>query len=123
MWDGYYQFFFRSGQSYLVIYTETIVTRFYWLTCKKQKLVQSKALQQRLFDLILGFWQCRQVFLHYLISIIGANNWIAVAVRWTIKYVSAPNLSMFWIRLAEKQQEVEGEHMQMQRVMCFMQKQ
>ena len=56
-----------------VIYTllvETIPTRFYWLTCRKQKLVQSKALQQRLFVLILGFWQCRQVFVHYLMSIL-----------------------------------------------------
>ena len=57
------------------------------------------------------------------IIFIGANNWIALAVRWTIKYFSAPNLSMFWIRLAEKRQEVEAEHMQMQRVMRFMQKQ
>ena len=40
-----------------------------------------------------------------------------------MKYFSAPNLSIFWIRLAEKRQEVEGEHMQMQRVMRFMQKQ
>ena len=56
-----------------VIYTllvETIPTRFYWLTCRKQKLVQSKPLQQRLFVLILGFWQCRQVFVHYLMSIL-----------------------------------------------------
>ena len=37
-------------------------TLFIDLTCRKQKLVQSKALQQRLFVLILGFWQCRQVF-------------------------------------------------------------
>ena len=43
-----------------VIYTllvETISTRFYWLTCRNQKLVQNKPLQQRLFDLVLGFWQ------------------------------------------------------------------
>ena len=41
-----------------VIYTllvETIPTRFYWLTCRNEKLVQ-KPLQQRLLDLILGFW-------------------------------------------------------------------
>ena len=38
-----------------VIYTllvETISTLFYWLTCRNQKLVQNKPLQQRLFDLI-----------------------------------------------------------------------
>ena len=66
-----------------VIYTllvETIPTRFYWLTCRKQKLVQSKPLQQRLFVLILGFWQCRQVFFHYLMSILmtcklTCNTW------------------------------------------------
>ena len=43
-----------------VIYTslvETIPARFYWLTCRNEKLVQNKPLQQRLFDLILGFWQ------------------------------------------------------------------
>ena len=47
-----------------VIYTlsvETIPTRFYWLTCRNQELVQSKLPQQRLFVLILGFWQCRHV--------------------------------------------------------------
>ena len=61
----------RSGPEY-VIYTlaETIPTWFYWLTCRKQKLVQSKALQQRLFLLILGFWQFRQVFVHNLMSIL-----------------------------------------------------
>ena len=47
-----------------VIYTlsvETIPTRFYWLTCRNQELVQSKLPQQRSFVLILGFWQCRHV--------------------------------------------------------------
>ena len=47
-----------------VIYTllvETIPTRFYWLTCRNQKRVQSKPLKQRLSVLILGFFQCRQV--------------------------------------------------------------
>ena len=55
-----------------VIYTlvETIQTRFYWSTCTSQKLVQSKPLQQRLFVLILAFLQCRQAFVHYLMSII-----------------------------------------------------
>ena len=43
-----------------VIYTllvETISTRFYWLTYRNQKLLQNEPLPQRLFDLILGFWQ------------------------------------------------------------------
>ena len=53
---------------YLHILIETIPTRFYWLTRRNQKLVQSKPLQQRLFVLILGFWQCRLVFVHYLMS-------------------------------------------------------
>ena len=56
-----------------VIYTlllETIPTRFYWLVCRNQKLVHSKPLQQRLFVPILAFWQCRQAFVHYLMSII-----------------------------------------------------
>ena len=29
---------------------------FWWLTCRKQKLVQSKILQQGLYILIAGFW-------------------------------------------------------------------
>ena len=41
---------------------ETISTRFYWLTCRNQKLAQNKPLQQRLFDLILGFWQYFFIF-------------------------------------------------------------
>ena len=56
-----------------VIYTwlvETIPTRFYWLNCRKHQLDQSSTLQQRLIVLIREFWQCRQVFLHYLMSIL-----------------------------------------------------
>ena len=56
-----------------VIYTllvETIPTRFYWLTCWKQKLEKYKALQQRLFVLILGFCQGIQVFAVHLMSIL-----------------------------------------------------
>ena len=55
-----------------VIYTllvETIPTGFYWLTCRNQKLVQNKPLQQRPFVLILEFWQSRQVFFPYVMSI------------------------------------------------------
>ena len=44
--------------------------RFYWLICRKQKLVQSKTLQQSLYVLILEFRQCRRVFVHYLMSIL-----------------------------------------------------
>ena len=55
-----------------VIYTlvvETISKCFYWLTCRNQKLVQNELLQERLYVLILRFWQCRQVFVHYEMSI------------------------------------------------------
>ena len=52
------------------------------LTCRKQKLVQSKPLQQRLFVLILGFWQYRQVFVHYLRSILMyANKHVAIFIK------------------------------------------
>ena len=54
-----------------VIYTllvETIPTCFYWLTCKNEKLVQNKPLQQRLFDLILGFW-------HFFDILIANVSW------------------------------------------------
>ena len=54
-----------------VIYTllvETIPTCFYWLTCKNEKLVQNKPLQQRLFDLILGFW-------HFFYILIANVSW------------------------------------------------
>ena len=55
-----------SGHSTRYLYTllvETISTPFYWLTCRNQKLVQNKPPQQRLFDLILGFWQCFLILL------------------------------------------------------------
>ena len=60
-----------------VIYTllvETIPTHFYWLNYRNQKPVQSEPLQQRLYVLILEFWQCRQVFVHYLMSILMIFN-------------------------------------------------
>ena len=66
----------RSGQSMLcMIWHVHIIrrnhSRFYWLTCRKQKPVQAKTLQERLFVLILAFWQCRQVFVYYyLMSIL-----------------------------------------------------
>ena len=41
---------------------------------------------------------------------IGTNNWIALAVRWSIKYIFAANLPIFRIRLAEKREEGEEEH-------------
>ena len=66
-----------------VIYTswvETIPADFYWLTWKNQKFVQSKPLQQRLYVLILRCWQCRQVYVHYVMYILMicklANNYI-----------------------------------------------
>ena len=49
-----------------ILLVETIPRHFYWLTCRNQKFVQSKPLQQRLYVLILRFWQCRQVFVHYM---------------------------------------------------------
>ena len=53
----------RSGQIVLLdILVETIPALFYWLAGRKQRPVQSKALQQRLFVLTLIFWQCRKVF-------------------------------------------------------------
>ena len=50
----------RSGQSMLcMIWHVHIIgrnhSRFYWLTCRKQKPVQAKTLQERLFVLILAF--------------------------------------------------------------------
>ena len=53
---------------------------------------------------------------------IGINNGITFAVRWPIKYFFALNLPMFWIEQEEKGEEGE-EHMQMQSVMRFIQKQ
>ena len=62
--------------------------RFYWLTCRKQKLVQSKTLQQWLFVLILGFWQFRQVFVHYLMPVLLICKWqVATFIK----------LSLLWI--------------------------
>ena len=116
---------------YLHIIVRNHSACFHWLTCRKEKLVQGKALQQRLFVLILGFWHCRQVFsqlnVHfndmqldrwlYLSSsptiiplhcdlfwkrrdpkislFIGTNNWIVSVVRWSMKYIFAPNMPIF----------------------------
>ena len=73
-----------------VIYTllvETISTRFYWLTCRNQKLVQNKPLQQRLFDLILGFWQS---FLDILIANMNGGSEIKMVAQTPIRHV------IFW---------------------------
>ena len=42
-----------------ILLVETMQTRFCWLTCRKQKIVQSKTMQQRVFVLISDFWQFR----------------------------------------------------------------
>ena len=65
---------------YSVFYTllvETIPTRFYWLNCRNQKLAQSKTLEQRLFVLKLGFWQCKQDFCRNVyFNDIQINMWL-----------------------------------------------
>ena len=48
----------RAVQSTFTLLVETIPIHFCWLTCWKQKLVQSKTLQQGLV-LISDFWQFR----------------------------------------------------------------
>ena len=77
MWDGFYYKGLHIWSEFVIyiLLVETIPTSFYWLTCRKQKLVQSKALQQRLFVLMLGFWQCRQAFVHYLMSLLMIWKW------------------------------------------------
>ena len=51
---------------------------------------------------------------------IGTENWIVLAVWWSINYFFAWNSPIFWIRMAEKQEE---EHRQLQCIMGFTQKQ
>ena len=118
--DGFYQDGLLISSEY-VLYTflvEAIPTRFCWLSCRKQKLVRSKILQQGLFVLISSC-HFRQVFAHYLMSIwcyankqvaipflvglvqkknkhekfpsLATNNWIVLAVRWSVKYFFAQN--------------------------------
>ena len=53
--------------SYLHSISRNHSKSFHWLTCRKQELVQSKAQQLRVFVLILESWQCRQVFVDYLL--------------------------------------------------------
>ena len=48
---------------YFILLVEPISIRFCLLTCRKQKLVRSKILQQELFVLISDFWQFRHSFL------------------------------------------------------------
>ena len=52
---------------YYTLLVDTIPTHFCWLTCRNQKLVQRRPLLQRLFVLILTFWQ---VFSLQLMSIL-----------------------------------------------------
>ena len=52
-----------------ILLIETTPTHFCWLTCRKQKLVQSKTSLQGLF-VLSGFWRFKQVFVHYLSSIL-----------------------------------------------------
>ena len=42
---------------FYILLRETIPIYFCWLTCRKQKLMQIKTLQQGLFNLISRFWQ------------------------------------------------------------------
>ena len=65
------------------------------------------------------FWK-RRVPKKFLLT--GTNNWIAIAVRWFVKYFFALNLSIFWIRLVVKREQGE-QHMQMKSAMLFTQKQ
>ena len=84
-----------------------------------------KTLQEALFVLISRFWQFRQAFVHYLMSIlmyankqvatlikllrltqkknrpekclfIATNSWIALAVWWSVKFFFAPYFPLFW---------------------------
>ena len=88
-----------------IIYTllvETILTFFYWLTCRNQKLVESKPMQQRLFVLITAFWQCRQLFVHYLnlvstmfYQIFIFLQMIALQKLWKMFFISSKKLFLF----------------------------
>ena len=51
----------------------------------------------------------------------GKGNWIALAVRWSKKYVFPQNLPIFGIRLVEKR--AGEENTQMQSAIRFTQKQ
>ena len=59
MWNGFYQKYLEICSEYIILLVESIPTCFCWLTCRKQKLVQSKTLQQVLFVLTSDFWQFR----------------------------------------------------------------
>ena len=62
---------------FYILLVETIPTRFYWLNCRNQKLAQSKTLEQRLFVLKLGFWQCKQDFCRNVyFNDIQINMWL-----------------------------------------------
>ena len=55
------------GMFFRHLLVETILKRFCWLISRKQKSVQSKKLQQRLFVWV-SLCHFRQVFVHYLMS-------------------------------------------------------
>ena len=67
--------------SYLHSISRNHSKSFHWLTCRKQELVQSKAQQLRVFVLILESWQCRQVFVDYLLFQLYANKQVAILIK------------------------------------------
>ena len=59
-----------QGMFFTHFSVETIPTRFCWLTCRKQKAVQSEISQRELFVPISRFWQFGQVSVYYFMSIL-----------------------------------------------------
>ena len=74
---------------------ETIPTKFYWLTCRNEKLVQNKPLQQRLFDLILGFWQTFDILI--------AN------ISWTVAQTPKSH-TIFWKTVIKTFRSIYGNY-------------
>ena len=59
MWDGFYKKGLQICLGYVMLLVETVLTRLYCKSCRKQKLVRSKTLQQGLFVQISDLWQFR----------------------------------------------------------------
>ena len=117
-----------------VVYTlflETIPTRFCWLNCRKQKLVQSINIVARTIcsgivtSLSTGFCSILNVYFNdtqlyrwlWLVHkknsldkfpVMATNNWIVLVVGRSSKNFFAPNSLIFW-KSCSKEEKEEGK--------------
>ena len=81
---------------YFILLVEPISIRFCLLTCRKQKLVRSKILQQELFVLISDFWQFRHSNFGWDRSNLKKIYASARKLTWKIDNIKSSFRDPFW---------------------------